>query len=116
MSEIKKNLKGFSTFPHDTIAEIQRSAREGIYQIRGLGAKRKVPNFDDLVFLGASGSRYLLEGYREIFFFSSRRRHTRFLNVTGVQMCALPIFRLSVNVNALTRFSGLTVLDCGIGL
>ena len=65
MSEIKKNLKGFSTFPHDTIAEIQRSAREGIYQIRGLGAKRKVPNFDDLVFLGASASRYPLEGYRE---------------------------------------------------
>src|SRR6056300_1911906 len=26
-----------------------------------------------------------------IFFFSSRRRHTRFLNVTGVQTCALPI-------------------------
>src|SRR6056300_181766 len=65
MSEIKKNLKGFSTFPHDTIAEIQRTAREGIYQIRGLGAKRKVPNFDDLVFLGASASRYPLEGYRE---------------------------------------------------
>ena len=65
MSEIKNNLKGFSTFPHDTIAEIQRSAREGIYQIRGLGAKRKVPNFDDLVFLGASASRYPLEGYRE---------------------------------------------------
>ena len=65
MSDNKKNLKGFSTFPHDTIAEIQRSAREGIYQIRGLGAKRKVPNFDDLVFLGASASRYPLEGYRE---------------------------------------------------
>src|SRR5881397_4316909 len=27
------------------------------------------------------------------FFFSSRRRHTRWLNVTGVQTCALPIFR-----------------------
>src|SRR6056300_705077 len=27
----------------------------------------------------------------EFFFFSSRRRHTRFLNVTGVQTCALPI-------------------------
>src|SRR6056300_613475 len=27
----------------------------------------------------------------DAFFFSSRRRHTRFLNVTGVQMCALPI-------------------------
>src|SRR5881397_1593421 len=25
------------------------------------------------------------------FFFSSRRRHTRWLNVTGVQTCALPI-------------------------
>src|ERR1043166_79318 len=27
------------------------------------------------------------------FFFSSRRRHTRFRNVTGVQTCALPICR-----------------------
>src|SRR5881397_4226286 len=26
------------------------------------------------------------------FFFSSRRRHTRWLNVTGVKTCALPIF------------------------
>src|SRR6056300_1538305 len=26
-----------------------------------------------------------------VFFFSSTRRHTRFLNVTGVQTCALPI-------------------------
>src|SRR5881397_1664694 len=26
------------------------------------------------------------------FFFSSRRRHTRWLNVTGVQTCALPIW------------------------
>src|SRR6056300_106914 len=29
-----------------------------------------------------------------VFFFSSRRRHTRFLNVTGVQTCALPIWSL----------------------
>jgi len=27
-----------------------------------------------------------------LFFFSSRRRHTRFRNVTGVQTCALPIY------------------------
>src|SRR3546814_2937817 len=27
-----------------------------------------------------------------VFFFSSRRRHTRCALVTGVQMCALPIF------------------------
>ena len=62
---MKKALKEFKTFPNSTIKEIQRAANEGIYQIRGLGAKRKVPDFDDLVFLGASMSRYPLEGYRE---------------------------------------------------
>src|SRR3546814_9840142 len=29
---------------------------------------------------------------RQLFFFSSRRRHTRCALVTGVQTCALPIF------------------------
>ncbi len=53
------------TFDDHTNSYIRRAAKEGIYQIRGLGAKRKVPNFDDLVFLGASMSRYPLEGYRE---------------------------------------------------
>jgi glutamate synthase domain-containing protein 2 len=53
------------TFPPEVIAEIQRAADEGIYDIRGFGAKRKLPTFDDLVFLGASVSRYPLEGYRE---------------------------------------------------
>ena len=28
-----------------------------------------------------------------IFFFSSRRRHTRYGTVTGVQTCALPIWK-----------------------
>ena len=27
-----------------------------------------------------------------MFFFSSRRRHTRYISVTGVQTCALPIY------------------------
>ena len=27
----------------------------------------------------------------DVFFFSSRRRHTRYISVTGVQTCALPI-------------------------
>ena len=54
-----------ASFPPAVIAEIQRAAREGIYDIRGLGAKRRLPSFDDLVFLGASISRYPLEGYRE---------------------------------------------------
>ncbi len=61
----ERKLKRSETFPPETIAEIQRAAGEGIYSIRGSGAKRKVPNFDDLVFLGASMSRYPLEGYRE---------------------------------------------------
>lgn len=44
---------------------IQNAAAHGLYEIRGLGAKRRLPHFDDLVFLGASLSRYPLEGYRE---------------------------------------------------
>lgn len=58
-------LKESATFDRDTLAEIDRAATTGIYDIRGFGAKRKVPHFDDLLFLGASMSRYPLEGYRE---------------------------------------------------
>jgi glutamate synthase domain-containing protein 2 len=54
-----------ATFDQAAIAEIHRAAATGIYDIRGGGAKRKVPHFDDLLFLGASMSRYPLEGYRE---------------------------------------------------
>jgi len=54
-----------ATFDRNVIHEIQRAAREGIYTIRGWGAKRALPHFDDLLFLGASVSRYPLEGYRE---------------------------------------------------
>ena len=53
------------TFSNETNAEIRRAAATGIYDIRGGGAKRRVPHFDDLLFLGASMSRYPLEGYRE---------------------------------------------------
>jgi glutamate synthase domain-containing protein 2 len=52
-------------YDRTVIAEIQRAAREGIYDIRGFGAKRRLPHFDDLLLLGASVSRYPLEGYRE---------------------------------------------------
>ncbi len=54
-----------ATFDDYSISEIRRAAATGIYDIRGFGAKRKVPHFDDLLFLGASVSRYPLEGYRE---------------------------------------------------
>src|ERR671936_3089322 len=58
-------LRESATFDRNVIAEIQRAAREGVYAIKGFGAKRHVPHFDDLLFLGASVSRYPLEGYRE---------------------------------------------------
>lgn len=54
-----------ATFDAYTMSEIRRAAATGIYDIRGAGAKRKLPHFDDLLFLGASISRYPLEGYRE---------------------------------------------------
>ncbi len=54
-----------AAFDDYTMSEIRRAAATGIYDIRGGGAKRRVPCFDDLVFLGASMSRYPLEGYRE---------------------------------------------------
>jgi glutamate synthase domain-containing protein 2 len=54
-----------ATFDPATLAEIRRAAATGLYDIRGAGTKRKLPHFDDLLFLGASISRYPLEGYRE---------------------------------------------------
>ena len=53
------------TFDAYTNSEIRRAAETGIYDIRGGGSKINLPNFDDLLFLGASISRYPLEGYRE---------------------------------------------------
>jgi len=54
-----------ATFDPYTLSEIRRAAATGIYDIRGAGTKRQLPHFDDLLFLGASISRYPLEGYRE---------------------------------------------------
>jgi glutamate synthase domain-containing protein 2 len=61
----RAGLRESALFDRNVIHEIHRMAREGIYDIRGFGAKRRVPHFDDLLFLGASVSRYPLEGYRE---------------------------------------------------
>jgi len=59
------HLRESYTFDRQVISEIRRAANTGTYRIRGWGAKRQLPTFDDLVFLGASMSRYPLEGYRE---------------------------------------------------
>src|SRR6266567_6579358 len=60
-----KHLEESSTLNSDVLEYINRAAERGLYEIRGLGAKRRLPTFDDLVFLTASLSRYPLEGYRE---------------------------------------------------
>ena len=66
MSEKFKTIPRKSwTFDDYTNSEIRRAAETGIYDIRGGGSKKRLPHFDDLLFLGASMSRYPLEGYRE---------------------------------------------------
>ena len=62
---LRSPLRESATFDRGVIAAIQQAAETGVYDIRGWGAKRAVPHFDDLLFLGASMSRYPLEGYRE---------------------------------------------------
>lgn len=65
-NNVPRTLPRFSsTFDPHTLSEIRRAAATGLYDIRGAGTKRKLPHFDDLLFLGASVSRYPLEGYRE---------------------------------------------------
>lgn len=58
-------LEASAGYDRRIISYIQNAAAHGLYEIRGLGAKRRLPHFDDLVFLGASLTRYPLEGYRE---------------------------------------------------
>ncbi|MBE9046499.1 FMN-binding glutamate synthase family protein [Pleurocapsales cyanobacterium LEGE 10410] len=61
----KQTLETSSTYTPQTIKAIQQRAELGRYLIRGYGAFRNVPRFDDLVFLTASLTRFPLEGYRE---------------------------------------------------
>ncbi len=58
-------LSTSSTFNPEAIHAIQERAELGRYAIRGFGAFRNLPRFDDLVFLTASLTRMPLEGYRE---------------------------------------------------
>src|SRR3984893_9759833 len=60
-----KHLEESWTLNAGALEYVHRAAERGLYEIRGLGAKRKLATFHDLVFLTASLSRYPLEGYRE---------------------------------------------------
>jgi glutamate synthase domain-containing protein 2 len=61
----KRILETSSTYSPNVIQAIQERAELGRYMIRGYGAFRNVPRFDDLLFLTASMTRFPLEGYRE---------------------------------------------------
>ncbi|MEO8039412.1 MAG: FMN-binding glutamate synthase family protein [Betaproteobacteria bacterium] len=69
-------------FDRRIIDYIHNAAAHGLYEIRGLGAKRSLPSFDDLVFLAGSVTRYPLEGYRE-------KCHTR--TVLGTRFAKKPV-------------------------
>jgi len=58
-------LEESAGFNQKIIEYVHRASATGLYEIRGMGAKRQLPSFDDLVFLAGSASRYPLEGYRE---------------------------------------------------
>jgi len=64
-SQHRPQLEESAGYDRKIIDYVHRAAATGLYEIRGLGAKRHVPHFDDIVFLAASLSRYPLEGYRE---------------------------------------------------
>ena len=65
MTPIPPSLEESYSYNRKVLSYIHLAAERGVYEIRGLGAKRQVPTFDDLVFLTGSASRYPLEGYRE---------------------------------------------------
>ena len=74
----------FCRFPEEIKHEKKDPADENSEEIevRTRSEERRVGKSVDL------GGRRII---KKIFFFSSRRRHTRSISVTGVQTCALPI-------------------------
>ena len=91
-----------SHYDADTLDYVRRAAETGVYDIRGLGAKRRVPSFDDLTFLTASMSRYPLEGYRErcstTTVLGSRRAERPLTLQTPITIAGMSFGSLSANV------------------
>jgi len=50
----RRSTEESASFDRNVIDYIQNAAAHGLYEIRGLGAKRRVPHFDDLLFLAGS--------------------------------------------------------------
>ena len=54
-----------SIFTPEVIDDIHIKAQLGRYRMRGMALMRKIPTFDDLVFLPGTLTRFVIEGYRE---------------------------------------------------
>ena len=52
-------------FTPDVIDDIHIKAQLGRYRMRGMALMKKIPTFDDLVFLPGTLTRFVIEGYRE---------------------------------------------------
>ena len=65
-SNRNKSLLGYnSIFTPDVIDDIHIKAELGRYRMRGMALMKKIPTFDDLVFLPGTLTRFVIEGYRE---------------------------------------------------
>ena len=61
-----KSLLGHNAiFTPEVIDDIHIKAQLGRYRMRGMALMKKIPTFDDLVFLPGTLTRFVIEGYRE---------------------------------------------------
>ena len=64
--ERNKSLLGKNAiFTPEVIDDIHIKAQLGRYRMRGMALMKKIPTFDDLVFLPGTLTRFVIEGYRE---------------------------------------------------
>ena len=61
-----KSLLGHNAiFTPEVMDDIHIKAELGRYRMRGMALMKKIPTFDDLVFLPGTLTRFVIEGYRE---------------------------------------------------
>ena len=92
-------------FTPEVINDIHMKAELGRYRMRGFSLFKKMPGWDDLVFLPGTLTRFVIEGYRE-------KCETK--TVLGARFAQKPIDRRAIiaRFNCGLRFrSGLVVLS-----
>ncbi len=95
-----------STWSKEVIKDIRTKARLGRYNLRGYGTNRKLPSFDDLVFLPAQLSRLAIDTYREPI--SSK-------TVLGTRFCDNPLI-MSAPVTVAPMSFGAVSLEAKLAL